>query len=329
MTAQVVSSIEIPAGATTQVLEQDSPETSSYFRRAGKLAVFLWKYFVGIVLCQTAVGSVLVVGWTYRLCQRAILKRWWAASRQRENTESFGAFLERTQPLERHWPNWVVRQNFLSEFSRRLREAPGMVGKTKCLFTAFFGSLGANLKLGLQAILNTWVLTIPGCALWLVAWYDGWNNSFNKGYEQAAVGPTTGVFGVLLFIAAMLYVPMAQARQASTGSWRAFYQFRLVWGLIKRNRLKCLGLAVLYSVVSLPVTLLKTAPGFFPQMFPNLEAMTDAEILNIAQTYFFWAAAFVFPAYVLLHLAAARVYSRAPVRGVHRSEEHTSELQSH
>ena len=67
-----------------------------------------------------------------------------------------------------------------------------------------------NVKLGVGAIFNTWVLTLPACGLWLFAWYDGWNNSFTKGYEQAGVGPGTELLGVGLFIAAMLYVPMAQ-----------------------------------------------------------------------------------------------------------------------
>ena len=55
---------------------------------------------------------------------------------------------------------------------------------------AIFGSLGANLKLGAQSLFNIWVLTLPPCALWLFAWWGGWENSFNKGYEQFAVGPS-------------------------------------------------------------------------------------------------------------------------------------------
>ena len=158
------------------------------------------------------------------------------------------------------------------------------------------------------------MLTLPGCVLWLFAWYDGWNNSFNKGYEQAAVGPLTGVLGIILFILAMFYVPMAQARQAATGQWRSFYHFKLVWTLIRRRWLACLGLAVLFSLLSIPVTILKTMPAFFPQMNDGrLLMMSDAEALQLLKTYFFWAGLVVFPSYVFLRLKAARIYAGSVV----------------
>src|SRR2546429_8683233 len=87
-------------------------------------------------------------------------------------------------------------------------------------------------------------------------WYDGWNNSFNKGYEQFSVGPGVSVLGILLFITAMLYVPMAQARQAVTGNWRCFYQFRLIRTLVRRRWFACFGLAALYALCSLPILVL-------------------------------------------------------------------------
>ena len=48
---------------------------------------------------------------------------------------------------------------------------------------------------------------------------------------------------IALLIAAMYYVPMAQMRQASTGKWRAFYEFKIVWQLIRTRWLACLGLS--------------------------------------------------------------------------------------
>ena len=300
--------------------------SGGFSSRAKATLIFLWKYLAGIALCQNAVGSVLVVGWTYRLAQRSVRKQWWKASRARDDGTSFDEFLRSAEPRNLRWPNWIVRPpppmpsptgGGLRVGARsRFCAGAGLIKKVRLVNSCLLGSLGANAKVGAQAILNTWVLTLPACAAWLVAWYDGWNNSFNKGYEQAAVGPATGLFGVALFIAAMFYVPMAQARQASTGSWRSFYQFRLIWGLIARNRLKCLGLAALYFVISLPVTVLKTAPVSFEQAFPRVGAMTDAEVLEFANTYFFWAAAAVFPCYVLVHVAAARIYAKALIVAV-------------
>ena len=39
--------------------------------------------------------------------------------------------------------------------------------------------------------------------------------------------------------------------------------------------------------------------------------MAPADMLKLLNTYFFWACLFVFPAYVLLRLVAARIYAAA------------------
>jgi hypothetical protein len=188
----------------------------------------------------------------------------------------------------------------------------------KQLARACFLSLGRNAKLGAQAIANTWVLTMPACVLWLFAWYDGWNNSFNKGYEQAAVGPLLGVFGVTLFIATMFYLPMAQMRHAATGQWRAFFQFRLVWALIRQRWLGCMLLAALYAVMSVPVTILKTAPYFLYDSFAKKHGFDAGlikpepqQLVQFLNGYYFWSALVVFPAFVFLRLVAARIYAGA------------------
>jgi hypothetical protein len=282
-----------------------------FAKRARRTVVFVWKYAVGMALCQSIVGSIMVVGWTYRLMQRTVLKQWWKRSHCHGSGKSFAGFLSGNFRTQGHinWPNWVVRQNAWMEIRNKADE--GSWSQLRTVFKAALPSLWLNLKTGAQGILNTWVLTLPGCILWLFAWYDGWNNSFNKGYEQAAVGPLTGIAGVILFIGAMFYVPMAQARQAATGQWKSFYQFRLIWGLIRRQWLAGLGLAVLYAAFSLPVTILKTVPAFFPQMNATLHDASPVQALGILKTYFFWASLVVFPAYVILRLVAARIYANA------------------
>ena len=270
---------------------------------------FVWKYVLGMVLCQSVVGAVMVVGWTYRLMQRTVFKQWWKRSHFHAEGQSFADFLAAGYQTQDHvcWPNWIVRQRAWAEIRKRAEQ--GSWSQIRAIFRGAVHSLWSNLKRGAQGLFNTWVLTLPGCILWLFAWYDGWNNSFNKGYEQAVIGPVTGIFGVILFIAAMFYVPMAQARQAASGQWKTFYQFRLIWGLIRRQWLACLGLAVLYAAFSVPVTVLKTMPAFFPQINPNLNEASPDQALAILKTYFFWASLLVFPAYVILRLAAARVYA--------------------
>lgn len=292
------------------------PKHSSFLPGVWKAVVFSWKYLVGVLLCQGLLGSVLVVGWTYRLMQRSVLKRWWRRSDQRKSGGTFSEYLNSydARHRHRHWPNWFVQQNFLQ--ARQSEPETGGWKYARQLLKAYSHSLGSNLITGLQGIFNTWVLTLPGCVLWLFAWYDGWNNSFSKGYEQAPIGPLTGLLGIALFIAAMLYVPLAQARQAATGQWRSFYQFRLVWGLARQRWLACLGLAMIYAAVSVPVTILKTAPGFMQNNASVAALAANQAILEYLIRYFFWATFAVFPAYVLLRLLAARIYASAILNGI-------------
>jgi hypothetical protein len=167
-----------------------------------------------------------------------------------------------------------------------------------------------------QGIFNTWVFTLPAWVLMLFGWYDGWNNSFNKGYEQFLVGPAVSWLGIMLFIAAMLYVPMAQARQAVTGNWRSFYQFRLVWSLVRRRWLASFGLALLYVLGSIPIMVLSTVVMFLPNINSKWGDLTPAQTIQVLNSYYFWWALFVFPAFVLLRLVAARIYGTALFKAV-------------
>ncbi len=159
---------------------------------------------------------------------------------------------------------------------------------------------------------------MPGCVLMLFSWYDGWNNSFNKGYEQAPVGPLTGVLGILLFIIAMLYVPLAQARQAVTGRWQAFYDFQFVWGLARRRCVSNLLLALGYTMLWLPLGILKTAPYFFAHNNRTVENYAPEQALAFLNSYFLACGLAAFAAFILLRLWVARLYAAALVSGLHK-----------
>ena len=267
-----------------------------------------------MVFCQSVLGALAVLGWTYRLMQRAVLKQWWKLSESPAKSESFVEFVASdSRTCEHiHSPNWFLIQNFREEI-RRLPEA-GVGKRLLAVLRALGESLWTNVRLGVQGIFNTWVLTLPACVLMLFGWYDGWNNSFNKGYEQFSVGPGVSVLGILLFITAMLYVPMAQARQAVTGNWRCFYQFRLIRTLVRRRWFACFGLAALYALCSLPILVLLSVVIFLPNINPELADSTPARAIQVVNSYFFWSALFVFPAFVLLRLVAARIYGSTLLR---------------
>ena len=140
---------------------------------------------------------------------------------------------------------WERVTRLAHDRGRRVYIPAAGIGGLDAISAAALGGLAANARMGVKALACTYVLVGPDCFLWFAVWYDGWNNSFNKGYEQAAVGPLTGLLGAALFLAAMLYVPMAWAHLAATGDPRAFFEFGFVRKLIRQR----LGAMTLYAAV--------------------------------------------------------------------------------
>jgi hypothetical protein len=280
-----------------------------------RLPQFLWKTFVGGVFCQFPLTAILVAGWTYRVMQRAAIRRWLKLSGLEEaglDFESFVARGETTAGME-HSPNWILGDGGFEGARRAARETPGVLRKPGAVIGALTRGLGRNALIGVQGLFNTFVLTLLPGLLWTFGWYAGWDNSFHKGYEQYANGIIISWIGVFLFIAVMFYVPMAQARQAVTGNWRAFYQFRTIWGLVQRRQTKCLLLAGCFSLVSLPLSITKVAPFILGQSTGG-QSYTGA--LNTLTQFYFFASIAGFLAYVGLRLLVTRVYAGAVVEAV-------------
>ena len=312
-------------GDVAEVTAAVASQPGAGVKKGSRVGRWFWgavKYLVGVLGTQGLVGAIVVIGWSYRVAQRAAWKVWWG--RGGAGHGSFAEFLAAREETRRQvrWPNWFVDQEAREIWRGEAGEVKG--GRVRRAWRVLFGSLAVNFRLGWQGILNVWLFTLPGCLLLWFAWYDGWNNSFSKGYEHFEVGPLTGVAGIGLFIMAMLYVPLAQARQAVTGEWRAFYDFGLIARLALRGWLGCLVLAGFYAAVSVPVGMLKTLPMFFPQMNPAQAAevaalapeLAKVKVEGILGRYFFSAALVVFPAYVLLRVLGARLYARGILRGL-------------
>ena len=259
-----------------------------------RVTLVLWNWIVGSAACLTLPSSIFVVGWTFRLMRRSAVRNW----NRLANVE-----LLDSGPV----PGWVLRER-------------GPRGVRNLL-----APLWLNAKLGLQGVFNAYVLTFPACLLWLFAWRFGWDNSFHKMYEQSFIGPSTWMLGNAAFIAAMLYLPLAQARQAVTGDWRAFYGFRLVWALLRRRPIRWLLLAAGYSLFSVPIYILMWAPQLFAQneMF---ESMSDEQIVGWLYRYYFFGSLLLLPCYVALRLLATRLYAKALPSAVRRGEVRLDQL---
>ncbi len=294
---------------------------------ARKLAIFFWKLLVGGVLCQYAFTSVLAIGWSFRLAQRAAIKRWWKVSDAPEKAATFKEQCAESGLLReyRNYPNWFVRADAVHETRAEFDLSDRLRDKFRALRTGGGGSLWQNAKLGVQGIFNVLVLTIVPLICWEFGWYSGWDNSFNKGYEQFSVGVTIVLIGVGLFLVAMLYLPMAQARQAVTGDWRSFYHFRTVWRLIQRRRLACFVLAGLFSLVSLPLTILRTIPLGVGNS-PEYASLTNTELLAWANTYYFYVSIAGFVGFALLRMVAARIYAGALLEAFRMGELSVADL---
>ncbi len=298
----------------------------------GKLrtvAFFVLKLFIGAFLCQgmyaalgplSFIGAIAVIGWTYRAMQRQALKTWWKRSPVYQEGIRFKTFVGSHDTLREHthWPNWFISQ----DYRRNWPAESNFLAKAWYAFSRLFTSFFRNVGIGAMGLFTTLSLTIIPGILWSGSWEYGWNNSFAKGYEQAAVGPSVFFFGAFLFAVAMLYVPMAQARHAVTGEWRSFFHFRSVLRIIMRRWFYCFLLALGYFVLTTPVTFARGVI-YFAGNDPAVETMSAVERLEYLHgILFIICLVFVFPAFVILRLVAARIYAGAVKDMVESGQSH-------
>src|SRR5438270_136246 len=107
---------------TAALVAEAPPIIETHSRRPALLyraLVFPMKFFWGMLFCQGLLGSILVVGWTYRLAQRAVLKYWWSLSSRKDG--SFADFVAANSRTggHTHWPNWFCEQNFREAIRRQ------------------------------------------------------------------------------------------------------------------------------------------------------------------------------------------------------------------
>ena len=270
---------------------------------------------VGILLCANPWTAALVVGWTFRAMRRRILRAWWRRSPRRDEIDFDAWIAERGDGIPAGpLPRWLLSERFLERLRRPGTDgnAPGRLRIASRLPGGLFGGLSSNLSMAIRAVGCTYLVTLPACGLWLGSWYDGWNTSFTKGYENAFVGVQTGLFAHALFIAAMLYVPMAWAHLAASGRARAFFQVGLIARLVWWSGGSMALYALAFAAATLPVLLLRAAPFAFVLDDPAYWAAADpAEVRQLAEQYEMAAGVYLFAAFVGMHLLAARVYRSA------------------
>jgi hypothetical protein len=235
---------------------------------------------IGTLLCTGPVTAIIALGW--------LTRRSGHLSRDR-----FGAAEEA--------PGWLLGP----------RE---WQGRPSGRMTRALGGLGANIRAGLMALTALLVWTLPFTALWLGAWWAGWENSFNKGYEQAFVGPSVYFLGVFAAALVLPVLPLVFAHLAAEDRLSAAFELRRLRSVVAQAGWRVPALAVLAALMALPFAgargLITTATDWAPQ----LETMTPDQLAEVQGWITLALAALAFISVWLTRSLAARVYTLAAAR---------------
>lgn len=172
------------------------------------------------------------------------------------------------------------------------------------------GGLAANIRAGITALAGLGLWTLPFGLLWLGAWWAGWENSFNKGYEQAAVWPLVFLLGLVVALPALTLLPMAAAHGAAEGRLSAYAEVRTI---MRRTRIagwRGLALALLTLSAALPVFAYIGLPVFVEDIVPGFATLAPAAQAEVAGTARLAAALWSFAALWALRELAMRLYLR-------------------
>src|SRR5262249_9007110 len=107
------------------------------------------------------------------------------------------------------------------------------------------------------------------------------------------------------------YVPMAQVHQAVTGDFRAFFDFRFVWRLIRVRLGSYVLFAALFLDIAVAVEVLKTLPGGMDGYYDFFTDRSPRQLLRIFQAYSLVCSFFLLLCLLATRLVALRLYREA------------------
>ena len=299
----------------TEIMEAPVVRPQAWAQKAAVWVLHLFWVLLLLICIQAPIVSILVFGWMYTLMRALGLRMW---QRRVTIAEMDPALSMQHQPFAN--PLLLTPQQVLLRRDRSLMNS--LLFSVSCVVRNITGLW----VFGLQIFLNTAIFLVPIGMLWSFSWWGGWNNSFFKGYESYAVGPSLGFTGVMLFCVVMLYVPLAQARHAITGQWRAFWDVRMIRQIIGARPFACLFLALAFAIAQVPVMLLKSIPFQFTETVAHYDVMTDAQVHDLSQAYFFYCGIYILLAALLLKYWAMRIYTKGILKLIHKDVVRAEQL---
>jgi hypothetical protein len=243
--------------------------------RLARLGRLIANIGIGTVLTMQAVTSVLALGWLTR-------RTGWIAR------TGMGAAEDA--------PGWLLGPREKGRLARAL------------------GGLAANIRSGAITLTALMTWTLPFTIFWLGAWWAGWENSFNKGYEQAFVGPSVFLIGMALGALTLPVLPLMLAHVATEDCLSAAYELRRIKGVVAQSGWR---LAWLSGITLLLATPFFAAHGVIimgHEFFAGLEDMTPEAVADLKDQIALAMAAIAFAGLMVLRGMAARIYAYAAPR---------------
>ena len=195
-------------------------------------------------------------------------------------------------------------------------DAPGwLLGpREKGRFARALGGLAANVRAGAITLLALMTWTLPFTIFWLGAWWAGWENSFNKGYEQAIVGPSVFLLGLVVGALVLPVLPVMLAHVATEDRLSAAYELRRIKGVVAQSGWRLAWLAAVTLVLATPFFAAHGVITLGHDFFPGLEDMTPEAAAGLKGQIALATAAVAFGALMILRGMAARIYVFAAPR---------------
>jgi hypothetical protein len=178
-----------------------------------------------------------------------------------------------------------------------------------------FGGLAANIRSGLRLAMGLSLWTLPVTLAWAGAWWAGWDNSFNKGYEQAAVGPAVFLAAWVLSLPVLAMLPFAFVHGATERRLAAFLDLPRIARMARAAGWRGTALAVLSVTAALPLFAATALPVFVEDLVPGFATLPPEAQAQVGTRIDLAAALWSFAALWALRSLAARIAARTTSPG--------------